>query len=83
MKRCENCRWWTDAKLSAQMQDIEVDSNGYVSGATHKDLGYCEPPARDSGPWVAGHVPPMPPVNHGLTASDHSCGEHTSKEPTP
>ena len=70
MKRCENCRWWTDAKLSAQGQDIEVDSNGYVSGATHKSLGYCKP------------APPRVRWK-GLVASDYSCGEHAPKEPTP
>ena len=68
MKTCKNCKWWKDANLTAQIQSIEVDENGYAV-ASVKALGYCEPP--HSKMWK------------GLTAEDYSCGEHTPKEDKP
>lgn len=66
---CETCKWWTDAGLVAQTKSSVL--HGSTKGSL-VELGYCEVPARD-------HVPPTPPVNHGLTASDYSCGEHIPK----
>lgn len=67
MKTCESCRWWKDARLTAQMHDIEVGAWGYVV-ADAKVLGYCEPligPAREG--WK------------GLVASDYTCSEHKKR----
>ena len=66
-KTCGNCRWWKDARLMVQTQDIETDENGYVT-ANAKALGYCEPetPLGDDSMRVR---------HCGLTAEDYSCGE--------
>ena len=66
-RTCENCHWWKDAKLTAQMQDIETDRDGYVT-ANAKALGYCEPETTLGDDSVR--------IRHcGLTAEDYSCGE--------
>lgn len=72
MAKCATCRWWKDACLAVQRQDIEVDKHGYTV-ATNKMLGYCEPERMVSQDVVSKH-------HYGLTAQDYSCGEHQERD---
>lgn len=73
MKRCSTCRWWKDARLTAQMVDIETDESGYVT-AMGKLLGYCEVCVH-----LGGNVYEWSNMK-GLTAEDYVCGEWSESD---
>lgn len=68
MAKCETCRWWKDADLTAQRW----------AGGDWKIilLGHCEPERH-----VGGQYPKSIIQRHhcGLTANDYSCGEHQER----